>query len=150
MTRVPPRARVLIGVGAALAVHAQAAAAAERAGSAASALPVASAASNGSAPTVPSAKSARAVGAAGAIATVAAAGAEGAAGSAQPAGFSAEIAKVDSLARRVTLKASMGQQALRVAAGVPLEALKPGDKVRVGFGQDAGESVITRIDILRD
>lgn len=60
--------------------------------------------------------------------------------------FSAEIAQIDLAERRLTLKASMGQQTMRVAAGVALEAFKPGDKVLLTFGQDGTESIITGIE----
>jgi len=39
----------------------------------------------------------------------------------------------------------MGQLTVRVAAGVALDALKPGDKVLVTFGRDGTEPVITQI-----
>jgi Cu/Ag efflux protein CusF len=66
----------------------------------------------------------------------------------QPGGYAAEIAKIDPADRRVTLKGSMGQLVVRVAAGVALDAFKPGDKVRVTFGQDGTEPVITRIELV--
>lgn len=68
---------------------------------------------------------------------------------AQSSGYAAEIAKIDLAQRRVTLKASMGQESMRVAAGVALDALKPGDKVRVRFGQQGTEAVITRIEVVK-
>jgi Cu/Ag efflux protein CusF len=68
---------------------------------------------------------------------------------AQARGYAAEIAKIDLAEKRVTLKASMGQQTMRVAAGVALDALKPGDKVLVTFGQEGTESVIVGIEIVR-
>lgn len=43
----------------------------------------------------------------------------------------------------------MGQQTLRVAPGVALDALKPGDKVLLTFGQDGNESIITSIEAIR-
>ncbi len=67
---------------------------------------------------------------------------------AQATGYAAEIAKIDVAERRVTLKASMGQQTLRVAARVVLDALKPGDKVLITFGQERSEAVITRIEVV--
>lgn len=68
---------------------------------------------------------------------------------AQASRFSAEIVKVEIVERRVTFKASMGQQTLRVAPGVALDALKPGDKVLLTFGQDGNESIITSIEAIR-
>jgi Cu/Ag efflux protein CusF len=68
---------------------------------------------------------------------------------AQARGYAAEIANIDLAEKRVTLKASMGQQTMRVAAGVALDALKRGDKVLVTFGQEGGESVIVDIEIVR-
>ena len=68
---------------------------------------------------------------------------------AQASRFSAEIAKIDIVEKRVTLKASMGQQTMRVASGVALDAFKPGDKVLVTFGQDGTESVITSIEVVK-
>lgn len=65
---------------------------------------------------------------------------------AQASKFSAEIANIDVAHRRVTLKASMGQQTMRVASGVALDAFKPGDRVLVTFGLDGTESVITGIE----
>lgn len=67
----------------------------------------------------------------------------------QAGGYSAEIAKIEMTDKRVTLKASMGQQTLRVAPGVALDAFKPGDKVLITFGQEGAEPIITRIDWLR-
>jgi Cu/Ag efflux protein CusF len=64
---------------------------------------------------------------------------------AQASGYAAEIAGIDVAARRVSLKGSMGQLTVRVAAGVALDALKPGDKVLVTFGRDGTEPVITQI-----
>lgn len=68
---------------------------------------------------------------------------------AQPSGYAAEIAMIDIAGRWVTLKASMGQQAMRVASGVPLQAFKPGDKVLVTFGQEGNESVIARLEKIK-
>lgn len=68
---------------------------------------------------------------------------------AQTSRYPAEIAKIDIAEKRVTLKASMGQQTMRVASGVALEAFKPGDKVTVTFGQDGTEPVITSIEVVR-
>jgi Cu/Ag efflux protein CusF len=68
---------------------------------------------------------------------------------AQASGYSAEIAKIDISDKQVTLKASMGQQTLRVASGVALDALKPGDKVLVTFGQEGAEPVITKIVVVK-
>jgi hypothetical protein len=64
----------------------------------------------------------------------------------QASGYAAEIAKIDPANRRVTLKASMGQVTVRVSAAVVLDALNPGDKVLVTFGQDGTEPVTTRIE----
>jgi hypothetical protein len=49
----------------------------------------------------------------------------------------------------VTLKASMGQQTMRVASGVALDAFKPGDRVLVTFGLDGTDSVIASIEVLK-
>lgn len=68
---------------------------------------------------------------------------------AQASRFSAEIAQIDIAEKRVTLKASMGQQTMRVAPGVALDAFKPGDKVLVTFGQDGTEAVITSIEAVK-
>jgi Cu/Ag efflux protein CusF len=68
---------------------------------------------------------------------------------AQASGYSAEIAKIDISDKQVTLKASMGHQTLRVAAGVALDALKLGDKVLVTFGQEGAEPVITKIVVIK-
>lgn len=68
---------------------------------------------------------------------------------AQASRFSAEIAGIEIAEKRVTLKASMGQQTLRVAPGVALEAFKPGDKVLVTFGQDGTEPIITSIELIK-
>lgn len=68
---------------------------------------------------------------------------------AQASRFSAEITKIDIVERRVTFKASMGQQTMRVAPDVALEALAPGDKVLLTFGQDGVESIITSIKVMR-
>jgi Cu/Ag efflux protein CusF len=68
---------------------------------------------------------------------------------AQASGYSAEIAKIDLSEKQVTLKASMGQQTVRVASGVALDALKPGDKVLVTFGQEGTEPVITKIVVIK-
>jgi Cu/Ag efflux protein CusF len=68
---------------------------------------------------------------------------------AQASGYSAEIAKIDMSEKRVTLKASMGQQTMRVASGVALDMFKPGDKVLVTFGQEGTESVITKIVVAK-
>jgi hypothetical protein len=43
----------------------------------------------------------------------------------------------------LTLKASIGQQTLRVMPTVALESFKPGDKVLITFGQIGEETVIT-------
>lgn len=67
----------------------------------------------------------------------------------QASGYAAEIANIDPADRRLTLKGSMGQLTVRVAAGVALDAFKPGDKVLVTFGQDGTEPVITRIELAR-
>lgn len=68
---------------------------------------------------------------------------------AQASGYAAEIAKIQIAERQLTLKASMGQQTVRVAPGVAIEALKPGDKVLITFGQDGVEPVITRIEVVK-
>jgi Cu/Ag efflux protein CusF len=68
---------------------------------------------------------------------------------AQASGYRAEITKIETDEQRVTLKASMGQQSLRVAPGVVLDAFKPGDKVLVTFGQDGAESIIIRIELIK-
>jgi Cu/Ag efflux protein CusF len=68
---------------------------------------------------------------------------------AQASGYAAEIAKIDLSEKQVTLKASMGQQTVRVASGVALDALKPGDKVLVTFGQEGTEPVITKIVVIK-
>ncbi len=68
---------------------------------------------------------------------------------AQASRYAAEIAKIDIAQKQVTLKASMGQQTMRVASGVALDALKPGDKVLVTFGQQGTQSVITSIEVLK-
>jgi Cu/Ag efflux protein CusF len=67
----------------------------------------------------------------------------------QVSGYAAEIATIDLAERRLTLKASMGETTVRVAKSVALEALKPGDKVRVTFGQVRSEPVITRVVVNR-
>jgi Cu/Ag efflux protein CusF len=64
---------------------------------------------------------------------------------AQASGYAAEIAEIDVAGKRITLKASMGQQTMRVAPGVALDTLAPGDKVLITFGQDGNEAIITRI-----
>jgi hypothetical protein len=43
----------------------------------------------------------------------------------------------------------MGQQTIRVAAGVALDALKPDDRMRVTFGQEVNESVIVGIEVVK-
>jgi Cu/Ag efflux protein CusF len=63
--------------------------------------------------------------------------------------YAAEIARVDVAERRITLKASMGQHTMRVAAGVALDTLKPGDKVLLTFGLEGTESVITEIEVAK-
>jgi Cu/Ag efflux protein CusF len=68
---------------------------------------------------------------------------------AQASRFSAEITNIEIAEKRVTLKASMGQQTLRVAPGVALDAFKPGDKVLITFGQDGTESIITSIEVIK-
>lgn len=68
---------------------------------------------------------------------------------AQASRLSAEIAKIEPAERRVTSKASMGPQTLRVAPGGALDALEPGDKVLLTFGQDGNESIITRIEVIK-
>ena len=68
---------------------------------------------------------------------------------AQASRFGAEITKVDAAERRVTLKASMGEQTMRVAPGVALDGVRPGDKVLLTFGQDGAESVITSLEVVR-
>lgn len=67
----------------------------------------------------------------------------------QASTYAAEITKIEMADRRVTLKASMGQLTLRVASGVALDVLKPGDKALFTFGQDGNESIITRIEIVK-
>ncbi len=62
--------------------------------------------------------------------------------------FSAEITKIEIAERRVTLKASMGQQTLRVAPGVALDTFKPGDKALITFGQEGTEPIITSIEVI--
>ncbi len=64
----------------------------------------------------------------------------------QAGGYRAEIAKVDLTEKRVTLKASMGQETMRVAPAVPLQNFKVGDQVVVTFGQKGGEPLITRME----
>jgi Cu/Ag efflux protein CusF len=68
---------------------------------------------------------------------------------AHASGYSAEIAKIDLSEKQVTLKASMGQQTVRMASGVALDALKPGDKVLVTFGQEGTEPVIIKIVVIK-
>jgi len=68
---------------------------------------------------------------------------------AQQSRFSAEITNIEIAETRVTLKASMGQQTLRVAPGVALDAFKPGDKVLVTFGQAGTEPIITSIELVK-
>ena len=68
---------------------------------------------------------------------------------AQAGKFSAEITKIEIAENRVTLKASMGHQSLRVAPGVALDAFKPGDKVLVTFGQAGTESVIASLEVIK-
>jgi Cu/Ag efflux protein CusF len=67
--------------------------------------------------------------------------------SVQVASYSAEIAKIETTEKRVTLKASMGEQTMQVAPSVALQAFKVGDKVLITFGQDGTEPVITRIEL---
>ncbi len=77
------------------------------------------------------------------------AGADHGSGNHQPGvagGYRAEIVRIDVSGRRLTLKASMGQQTLRVAPGVAIDAIEPGDKVLLGFGTVGSESVVTRIE----
>ncbi len=64
----------------------------------------------------------------------------------QAGGYRAEIAQVDLAEKRVTLKASMGQETMRVAPAVPLHTFKIGDKVVVTFGQKGDEPLITRME----
>ena len=68
---------------------------------------------------------------------------------AQASSFSVEITKIEIPEQRVTFKASMGQQTMRVASGVALDVLKLGDKVLVTFGQDGTESVISSIEVIK-
>jgi Cu/Ag efflux protein CusF len=68
---------------------------------------------------------------------------------AQASRYAAEIATIELPEKRVTLKASMGQQTLRVGPRVVLAALKPGDKVLVTFGQEGTEAIITNIEVVR-
>lgn len=68
---------------------------------------------------------------------------------AQASRYAAELTKVDIAEKQVTLKASMGQQTMRVASAVALDKLKPGDKVLITFGQQGTESVITRIEVVK-
>ena len=68
---------------------------------------------------------------------------------AQPGRYAAEIAKVEASEMRVTLKGSMGQLSVRVAPDVALDALKPGDKVLISFGQATAEAVITSIEVVK-
>lgn len=68
---------------------------------------------------------------------------------AQAGGYLAEIKRLEVAERRVTLKASMGEMTVRVAPDVALDAIKPGDKVLITFGQDGGEPVITRIEPIK-
>lgn len=68
---------------------------------------------------------------------------------AQAGRFAAEITKIEMAERRVTLKASMGQQTLRVVPGVALDAVRPGDKVLLTFGVEGTESVITGIEVVK-
>ncbi len=65
---------------------------------------------------------------------------------AQAGAYAVEIVKVDPTRKQLTFKASMGQQTMRVAPGVVLDGLKPGDKVLITFGQERKESVIARIE----
>jgi hypothetical protein len=65
---------------------------------------------------------------------------------AQASRFLVEIVAIDIAERRVTLKASMGRQTMRVAAGVEIDALRPGDKAWLTFGQEGSESIITGIE----
>jgi non-ribosomal peptide synthetase component E (peptide arylation enzyme) len=67
---------------------------------------------------------------------------------AQGSGYAAAIATIAHAERRITLKGSMGQLTVRVAAGVAIDGFKPGDKVLVTFGQEATEPVITRMELL--
>jgi Cu/Ag efflux protein CusF len=64
---------------------------------------------------------------------------------AQARGYSVEIASIDAPKRQVTFKASMGQQTMRAAPKVALDAFKPGDKVLLEFGQEGAEAVIVSI-----
>jgi Cu/Ag efflux protein CusF len=68
---------------------------------------------------------------------------------AQGSGYAAEIAKIDLPNKQLTLKASMGQQTMRVASSVRLDAFQPGDKVLITFGQEGTESVITKIVVVK-
>jgi formylglycine-generating enzyme len=68
---------------------------------------------------------------------------------AQASGYSAEITKIDTANKQVTLKASMGQQTMRTAARVPLKDFKPGDKVLVKFGQEGTEAVVISIVLVK-
>lgn len=63
--------------------------------------------------------------------------------------FAAELTKVEAAEKRVTFKASMGQQTLRVAPAVAFDALKPGDKVLLTFGVEGSESIITSIEVVK-
>jgi Cu/Ag efflux protein CusF len=72
-----------------------------------------------------------------------------AAPAAQAGGYRAEIAQVDLAEKRVTLKASMGQETMRVAPSVPLQSFKIGDKVVVTFGQKGREPLITRMELVK-
>lgn len=68
---------------------------------------------------------------------------------AQGSRFSVEITKIEVPDKRMTFKASMGQQTMRVAPGVVLDGYKPGDKVLITFGQDGTESVISSIELVK-
>lgn len=68
---------------------------------------------------------------------------------AQASRYSAEISTIDKAEKRLTLKASMGQLTVRVAAAVALDAFKPGDKVWVTFGQNGTEPLITSLEIVQ-
>ena len=63
--------------------------------------------------------------------------------------YAAEISRVEIAERQLTLKASMGQQTMRVARRVRLDAIRAGDKVLLTFGQEGTESVITGIEVVK-
>ena len=69
---------------------------------------------------------------------------------AQTQKLSAQVMKIDLVAKTVTLKAIMGHKTIRVVPPSLLDGIKVGDIVLITAGQDGSESVVIAMTLVKN